>query len=237
MCNPVALTAAAGFRPLKLFIVQLALGEAEKRIGRQLDPKFKLPKMQHKGELSPLPLHLLAAGLDANVAGTSGGIVIPGGERDGQQNQANGKIQEVGAGTVGAMESIKPSGALAASAAATGSGLVEERQSSEGYEVRYSVQYDCRPVEQVIVTLQLPAPAVAAVERDGSGAIAVTVAGDVLSVSAPLCQPVSVQLPLMVAGGDGGSVASLLVAKGALVVRLPWRRFSDVRWAGPALGS
>lgn len=39
-----------------MFLIQLALGELEKKLDIQLDPHFKLPKMRCKGEIEPLPL-------------------------------------------------------------------------------------------------------------------------------------------------------------------------------------
>ena len=37
-------------RPLKTFLVELAMGLAAEKHGVQLDPAWKLPKMRYKGE-------------------------------------------------------------------------------------------------------------------------------------------------------------------------------------------
>ena len=41
---------AATFRPLKAFLIELALGWVAHKAEMQLDPKFKLPKMKYKGD-------------------------------------------------------------------------------------------------------------------------------------------------------------------------------------------
>lgn len=41
---------AAIFRPLKAFLIELALGWVGHKTGMTLDPKFKLPKMKYKGD-------------------------------------------------------------------------------------------------------------------------------------------------------------------------------------------
>ena len=73
--NPQALHATVEFRPLKLFIIQLALGEVERKLQTQLDPQFKLPKMRFKGEIAPLSLpenSLLSSGtLNTHLPGSN----------------------------------------------------------------------------------------------------------------------------------------------------------------------
>ena len=41
---------AGMFRPLKAFLIELALGWVGHKTSMALDPKFKLPKMKYKGE-------------------------------------------------------------------------------------------------------------------------------------------------------------------------------------------
>ena len=65
--HPSALAAGENFRPLKMFTAQLALGEAERALGRQLDPSFKLPKMRaFRGGPAPMAF-LLEATVGAAV--------------------------------------------------------------------------------------------------------------------------------------------------------------------------
>ena len=53
MSPPSSLTSihqAAVFRPLKAFLIELALGWVAHKAKMELDPKFKLPKMKYKGD-------------------------------------------------------------------------------------------------------------------------------------------------------------------------------------------
>jgi PIH1 N-terminal domain len=47
--HPDVLAGAAACRPLKAFLIELALDWVGRKHGLQLDPKFRLPKMAYKG--------------------------------------------------------------------------------------------------------------------------------------------------------------------------------------------
>ncbi|KAL4425454.1 hypothetical protein ABPG75_009470 [Micractinium tetrahymenae] len=55
------LAACAEYRPLKLFLIQLALGMAAQQTGLELDPQYRLPKMRYKGEGGPPPQFIRVA--------------------------------------------------------------------------------------------------------------------------------------------------------------------------------
>jgi hypothetical protein len=210
--GPQTLRHAAQYRPLKQYLVQLALGEAQRAAGAQLDPQYKLPKMRYKGEPEPL---VLPPSPDAPPSPAA---------------LLGGALQGAAAAAAAA--------APAAAAPRRAAGIQEHRPAASAgpgglVAMQHSVKFVGRPVEAVQIEVRLPAGGGgggAAAPQFRAADVAVVVEAEVVRVEAPGCAPLSVRLPFAVAAAG----ASAAVGGGGrrLTLRLPHRPFGAVRWRG-----
>lgn len=56
--HPLLVEQGAACRPLKLYIIQVALAAVEKKVGQLLDSHYKLPKMRYKGVVPPATIQI-----------------------------------------------------------------------------------------------------------------------------------------------------------------------------------
>ncbi|KAI8476272.1 MAG: pre-RNA processing PIH1/Nop17-domain-containing protein [Monoraphidium minutum] len=205
--STAVLAAAGASRPLKAFLIDLVLSQVGSKHGLQLDPKYKLPKMGYKGAGGPGPQRVRA--------------------------ERRALVTEVPAG--GAARTV------AATAGGKGQQQPPQRQKQEAAATEapprgplpYLVDFEGRPVQAVVLTVQL---------GSGGGVAAADVraevAGQDVFVSVPGREELAVQLPLAVTaegaraalewasagkagGGGGGQLLRLRLPY------LPLRRWVD----------
>ncbi len=185
--------AAGAHRPFKAFLIDLILGHVGKKHGLELDLKYKLPKMGYKGGAAPEPQRIKMEKKPLVREVTKGG----GG----------------GGGSSGSGSKAPPAGAGGKGAAAAGTGGGGQLPASGGAgapgQLRYSLDFEGRPVTAVEVTVQLPAGWAAGGSSQGGAAAAdfdVQVCGQEVFVSVPGCQELSIQLPVAVSAEGAEAV-------------------------------
>jgi len=211
--NPAPLKAIEDFRPLKLFIIQLSLSSAESRLGcnTQLDPRYKLPKMRWKGRLSPLalpagPMPHYPVFTQENAKGDD---QLVGGKRGGDDTRL---VEEVVA--------VQHEGGNAAA----------ERDL---FSLTHDIKFVGRPVEGVVLSVALPPGAVQIEKKNLQDWVKVSVAGEHVAIHVARCKPLTVHLPLAMAGESSPRArVSFINEKDRflLCVHLPWRPFKEMKW-------
>ncbi|PRW57842.1 Cyclic nucleotide-gated ion channel 1 [Chlorella sorokiniana] len=76
LVNSEMLERAGEYRPLKIFLIQLALAHTARQVGLELDPQYKLPKMRYKGGTPPpqfIRMHGQGSGSGSSGGGSGGG--------------------------------------------------------------------------------------------------------------------------------------------------------------------
>jgi hypothetical protein len=260
--NADVLAQSAAYRPLKVFLIELALGWVGQKYGSPLDPRFRLPKMRYKGgaveaqrirlerralvtELRDVPeepsVPLLAAKRPGGAAAAAAAGAAAAAKPAPQRGQEQGRQQQ------GQRQQQQGAGAAAPAGAAA--------------ELRASVAYEGCPVTHVVVSAQLPPQAAAAAaeaaaeqqqrqqqqqqqqhqqqQQQAAAPPQLSVAGRELLLEAPGCRPLRLDLGFFV---DARAAQAELAPGGALRVRLPQRPVAavleELRRAAPhALGS
>jgi len=247
--NPVVLEATTHSRPLKMFLVQLALGETEKILHRHVDPQFKLPKMKTKGDLAPLDTSLIT-----NHPRELSSSFLKGGERllEGEENFEN--FENFENRWPGGEKNI--AGEKEASHKTKKIALLEEEQEETGaaYTTKKAIANPSSLLPQMkqsivrfqgspqkataaVVTLHLPSPYMSSLTRsNGSSSkalenhIQITSKIDSVSVIVPGYAPVYVQLPFAVHVDKTTAVlSSLPQSKKILTLTLPFASFDEIK--------
>lgn len=246
--NPVVLEATTQSRPLKMFLVQLALGETEKNLSRQVDPQFKLPKMRTKGELAPLETSLLNQGCrDVSSSLERGNQILEKGEESSENLELRLPGTVIGGKKI--EDSITRKKVM----------LIEEEQEHEKTainaknttksssvlplpQIEHSVvRFEGKPkATSAVVTLHLPPTHPSPTSTNSSrnskstldNSIQITSKIDSVNVTLPGYAPVHVQLPLAVHADKATAVVSLLPQnKKVLTLTLPFASFDEVtKW-------
>ncbi|EFN57014.1 hypothetical protein CHLNCDRAFT_143682 [Chlorella variabilis] len=230
------LAQASQYRPLKFFIIQLALGTAAQMTGQELNPQYKLPKMRYKGDAPP-PQRIRLEG-DAAARqqqqqrpGSAGGpgkrliAEVPAeGEEPSfallaskrQQRQRRPEQAAVAATNpiAQATEPAVPQGGIAdgpEQQVAQPAARPAQQQQGPPEQLHPLIEYRGKPATCVAITVPLPAAAAAAAQRD-PGAIGASVCAEVVRVQAPGCQPLEVQLPFAVSAAGATAEVTLAAA-------------------------
>jgi hypothetical protein len=239
--NDAVVAAAGASRPLKAFVIDLALGQVGEKHKLALDAKFKLPKMAYKGAGGPEPQRVRAerkALVTEVVAGRA-------------QAGATKAAAPAGTGGGGAQLEQRQGGKAAAAAGGGGAaaaGADKAAAAAAPAELAYSVACEGRPVKSVRVTVQLgPAGSSGSGGGGGSGSssgggvapgdVRAEVCGREVFVSVPGAKELAVTLPFAVTaagatavlgdgggggGGSGGGGSSKGGGGQALTLTLPY---------------
>jgi hypothetical protein len=162
--HPAALDAAEASRPLKLFLVDLALRAAEARLGAALDPRYKLPRARYYGAPAPLDVD---GGAAAALLGGGGAAAAPPEvlrEEEASAVQLEHSVRFIGRPAEAAelRVALPPAAARAAAAALRRGGAGGVRIAARGDVVTVTAP-GCAPLE---VLLPLAVGAAAAAELD-----------------------------------------------------------------------
>jgi hypothetical protein len=163
--HPAALAAAEASRPLKLFLVDLALRAAEARLGAALDPRYKLPRTRYYGAPAPLEVEVGAAA--ALLGGGGAAAAAPEVLREEEASaapQLEHSVRFIGRPAEAAelRVALPPAAARAAAAALRRGGAGGVRVAAHGDAVTVAAP-GCAPLE---VLLPLAVGADAAAELD-----------------------------------------------------------------------
>jgi hypothetical protein len=226
--NLDAMKQAAAARPLKQFLVQLALNWVGHKHGLSLDPKFKLPKMKYKGaEVAAQRVRVDKKALVTeitditDVADEAPAFALRPTKAPAPPPLSSSSSSAAGGGGGGKAagggggSGAAPS-ALEAMAAAAGGGSAAPAPG----QLPYTVEYEGRPVTHLKVAVDLPASLPAA----STSGVAASVCAQELRVSIPGRQPLTIRLPLAVSAVG----ADVVVEGGQLRLRLPWRPLASV---------
>ena len=212
--NPEILAAASQFRPLKTFLITLALSEAEKKVLQcQLDPHFKLPKMKSKGDIPPvsLPSSTVAPfSLDSSIENLIGGvkkekkeapeIQLPG--RSGVESTTTKKttfgIQELNP-SLSSSSSSPSSSSSQQDMMNTTATTATESECHKLHLLRHALKFEKSPAQAAALTVHIPLEIVnAAGLAENPHEVQIQVVLERVQVVVPGCAPLTVQLPLAV---------------------------------------
>ena len=207
-----------------------------------LDQKFKLPKMTYKGDtIASQRIRKEPKSLVTDLGDVPDEPSFP--LRPSKQpavgaplSSSSGRQKGVAAAAAAAQQSRTATGASASTSgqmAAAAGGSSSGGNSSKLPSLQHAVSYFGKPVETVLVDVQLPSKGLAGAGAPGTNSssstrnllwssrdVDVRVAGMELFVKAAGCQPLSIQLPFAVAGE--GSTVQLDGTAGVLHVELPY---------------
>ncbi|KAL4856090.1 PIH1 domain-containing protein 1 [Chlorella vulgaris] len=242
------LACCSDYRPLKFFLIQLALATAAQMVGLELSPQYKLPKMRYKGEMPPPPARIRPQGgpgaLRQQHAGSAGGgsgsskrlitEVSPAADEAPSfallASKRQQRLQQEAVQPAVAMPQSAGGDGGAAVTAASQQAVQKEQREQDGQleKLHAQVHYRGSPVDFVAIAVPLPAAALAAAQHEAN-AISTSVCADTVRVQAPGCQPLKVKLPFAVSAAGG--TAEVVVGgdtAGSLMLMLPYRPFSSV---------
>ncbi|KAF8055399.1 pih1d1 [Scenedesmus sp. PABB004] len=235
------LAAAAAHRPLKAFLIELALGWVGSKHGLRLDPRFKLPKMAYKGaavrtqRVRAAPRALVTDVTSAADDAPSFPLLPARPKAAAAMAPAAGGGRGRGGGSGGS-----GSGGAAA-AAAPGAGAAPSSDAAPGAGAGpssswpHEVACEGRPVTRMVVVLQLPPKKQQQQQHAGGawepGDVVAEVWGQQLRVRLA-AQPGPCVVALPFAGSPAGADAALAApARGGgaqrLTVRLPYLPVAD----------
>jgi hypothetical protein len=229
--HPGVLSLASHNRPFKVFLINVTMDQVRSKHKITLDEKFKLPKMNYKGdtvvsqrirkepkalvtdlgdvpEEPSFPLRPTKHQSAATARTTTS-------TRTSREHTSAGGAERRTKAAAGAQQSRAPDGAAASSSgrlpAATATGRTNaSSSSSKGPSLQHIIQCQGKPVEKVLVDVQLPSKgqtAAGALSSSNSSSSAtwdskdvdVTLAGMELLVRVQGCQPLFLQLPFATA--------------------------------------
>lgn len=231
------LTAAQQHRPLKAFLIELALGWVGNKHKMELNPKFKLPKMTYKGEqvrpqrvrmdkkplvtdvtadtdeepsfplLPTKPAAKAAVSKAASQVGVSAAAPAAAGQPKVQANAVSNKQ---------ANGSAAPTAVAAAMSAGGALGIT----SSSGSSWPHEVKCEGKPVSHMVVTVQLPKQSSSSSWT--AAGLKAEVSGQQLRIGpAPAAAAAGCVVQLPFAASGEGATAEVDPA-GQLVFRLPY---------------
>lgn len=235
--NSDIMTAVQQTRALKAFVNELTVGYVSEKHKLQLDPKYKLPKMNYKGtEIRSQRVKLDPKVLVSDVTSTKDNDDEPSFPLVPSKAVAAAKKAKAAAAAAGATSVATPSAAAtsAAAAAAAPSKAAAAAVSSSSWQ--HEVKCEGKPVTQMVVSLQLPAPSSST--SWSQEAVQVQLCGTQLKVLVDQQQqqgggkpwpsqqqqqePTAVCIHLPFAASPEGAEAELHGSKGQLVIRLPY---------------
>lgn len=203
-----------------------------------LDPQYKLPKMRYKGDV-PVP-HVLRADAASTTSGDQGHAALNPLICE-VQPQPQGDEAEVPSLRLPVNDAAAKAAAAAAAsssrtvAATTTAGEVAQEPAAAAVAgdeqeatlpvLQHIVEFEGRPVQRVRISVQLPAGA-ATTARRHPDALQVVVAGEVVRVRVPGCQPLVITMPLVAAAQ--GSAAELAADGSSLMLLLPVMTVSEL---------
>lgn len=200
-------------RQLKVFLINLALQWVGHKGKRELDAKYKLPKMKYKGShIQTQRIRVDKKPLVTEIKDIPEEPVFP-----------------LRATKAPAPPEIKPSQPPPAAQKAPNGGAAQQaagttgtsgRSSSSAAAMEYSIEFEGRPVEFLNIAVTLP-PAVAS---SSEPRLSASVCAQDVVISADGCQPLHVKCPLAVSRQGGSAVYE----QGVLRLRLPYRSLASV---------
>jgi hypothetical protein len=222
------------YRPLKVFLIELALNWVGQKYGTPLDPKFKLPKMRYKGgQVEAQRIRVDRKPLVTELRDVPEAPVFPL-RAAGRPAISAGKAAAAAAAAAAAGGAAAGGAGGAAAAPAAGPGSAAQAPAA----LQASVTYEGRPVSHVVVTAQLPQAAASGRQARGKEP-QVSVSGRQLLLEAPGCRALQLELAFFV---DAARAEAQLSPSGELRLRLPHRTpaaaVEELRRCSPhALGS
>jgi len=238
------------YRPLKAFLIELALNWIGHKTGSSLDPKFKLPKMKYKGEeveaqrirvdrkplvtevrevpdeptfplVTKKPKGQAAAAPPAPVQGTAAASQAAAGAA----GQAAGSSLSSSSSTAASSSFFFDKGAAAAGQRQTSAPSSSAPPPQQ--LMSHTVEYIDRPVEAVKVVVNMPAEVAA---QAGSSGVQVEVCASTVHVAVSGREQcgLRVQLPVAVSGDAGSYDAVLDVVAGTLSLNLKYLPLHDL---------
>ncbi|EFJ49078.1 hypothetical protein VOLCADRAFT_104514 [Volvox carteri f. nagariensis] len=261
--NSDVVRAAAAARKLKAMLIEVATGWVANKLSVELDPRYKLPKMRYKGEVvatqriraedkccvaqllsychrkKKLVTELRDVDEEPAFAlRTTKAATQP--PPPSQQQQAAAAAtaaapQRAGVSSSGGdkLGAVAPAGAVAVATAAKGTGLGD---GGGGGGLSYKVEYEGRPVEWILVTLELPQGAATATSTTSGGHhqqlqppdVAIDVCGRTLYVRRPGHPELLVPLLFAATTTEASASASVKEDRSCeIVVRLPYRSLDE----------
>jgi len=250
--NPEVLEATTHSRPLKMFLVQLALGETEKILNRQIDAQFKLPKMKTKGDLAPLDTALVTQQRRELSSFLEGGEPL----LEEEENFENGELLRL-PGANGAIIGENKKGEEDSKNKIKKVVLLEEEEEKAARsaeiikksssqlplpQIKHKViQFEGSPKKATaaVISLHLPSTYISPPTSSSSSrnsrstldsSVHITSKIDSVSVVVPGCAPFQVQLPLAVHADKATAVLSSLPKnEKKLTLTLPFTSFEEVK--------
>ncbi|KAA6428743.1 MAG: hypothetical protein FRX49_01618 [Trebouxia sp. A1-2] len=218
--NDEALKQAKAFRQFKVFIISLSMGWIQQQKKTTLDPKYKLPKMPYKGEhITKQIMRMKKKSLVTDMGDVVEDpefplltkrrpITVPGPPK--HINKVRPDSAQTATNSMQAQKNKEASSAKQADkepAVATPSGLLE---------LTSAVDYIGRPIEHILVTLDLPRASSSATLAEAVAEIA----GNHLHIAMQGYKPLDVQLPFAVSAQRAS--ASLSQDGRQLCLKLPY---------------
>jgi hypothetical protein len=214
-------------RPLKAFVNELTVDFVSQKHSLQLDPKYKLPKMNYKGtEIRAQRVKLDPKPLVSDVTST----------RDNQQQEEEPSFPLLPSKSAAATAAAKKAKAAAAAGAAGAANVrpagVAEAAASSSWQ--HEVKCEGKPVSHMVVSVQLPDPCSSA--SWAQEAVQVQLCGTQLRVLVDHQQqqqqqqqgPTSLCIALPFAASHEGAEAELQGSTARqLLVRLPYLPLQD----------
>ncbi|DBB11318.1 TPA: hypothetical protein ACH3X3_006746 [Trebouxia sp. C0006] len=228
--NDEALKQAKAFRQFKVFIISLSMGWIQQQKKTTLDPKYKLPKMPYKGDrITKQIMRMKKKSLVTDMGDVVEDpefplltkrrpITVPGPPKG--MNKVRPDSAQTATNSIQTQKSQEASAARQADkqpAVATPSGRPEGL-----LELTSAVDYIGRPIEHILVTLDLP-HALDLPHDSSSATLAEAVAeiaGNHLHISMQGYKPSDIQLPFAVSAE--GASASLSQDSRQLCLKLPY---------------
>ncbi|GAX75054.1 hypothetical protein CEUSTIGMA_g2498.t1 [Chlamydomonas eustigma] len=211
--NADVLKQAAVFRPLKSFLIELSIGWVSHKTGKTLDPKYKLPKMKYKGdeiekqnirvERKPLVCEVMDLEEEPTFPLVTkkhpNPIVPPPG--------ATSILLPSSTASTSLPSSSHTSSAQSPSAHPAVSSHPTQQQKPAGggliTALTHTVEYLHRPVDEVLVTINIPQSSTSTALKSGSESeVVVEVSGKSVLVTIPGFKQLNVQLLFSVMAVD-----------------------------------
>jgi hypothetical protein len=214
-----------------MFLVQLCLGEADFFLNRQLDPRFKLPKMKSKGDLAPLNRVSIVSSSTEKGRGSSSASLEAAGEGEQMLLQSEGgEKKDLGVGKKNKNKVVL---------------IHEEHQGDELLlaksttttksqdVIKHAVRFEGAPrATAAVVTMQLPStypwPATSNKNSlEDTTNVQITSHIDSVDVTVPGCTA-AVHVPLPLAVHADKATAILSEEKKTLTLTLPFASFEEL---------